>query len=220
MAAGMDSQVTWPQPGQVRAWPWNSVTTALTLGSSANWCQTGSGSAGEGCCGSGAWQASHWLGTRAMTCCTREAGRRRRWWPLWPGWPPVLRPVGFLTTGGGAAGGLAEGAREELEALSPRRCLRSRPSRSRSSTSCSSVAMRASRWAHPGQLGWLIPSFYRNRCRTGDQSRQKRWAVTKNSAQITAPVYSQAMLHVQVEMISSTNLNRVPAETDLVITAL
>jgi hypothetical protein len=30
----MASRVTCPQPGQVRAWPWNSVTTALTLGSS------------------------------------------------------------------------------------------------------------------------------------------------------------------------------------------
>src|SRR5438874_9424312 len=174
----MDSQVTWPQPKQVRAWPWNSVTTALTLGNSANWCQTGSGSAGEGGWGSGGWQASQWLGTRAMTCCTRAAGRRRRWCPGCPGWPPLLRPVGFLTTGGGAAGGLAEGASEELEALSPRRCFKSRTSRSRPSTRCCSAAMRASRWTHPGQLGWLIPSFYLARGRTVAQSPQKRWAVT------------------------------------------
>src|SRR5947209_4223739 len=99
-----------------------------------------------------------------MTCCTRSRGKRRRWWPRWPFCPPVLRPVRFLTTGGGAAGGLAEGGSDELEALAPRRAWRSRTWASRSATRWCSAARAASRWAHPGQLGSLIPSLYQNGC--------------------------------------------------------
>jgi predicted nucleic acid-binding protein len=42
----------------------------------------------------------------------------------------------------------------------------------------------------------------------------------KNSAHITAAVFSQAMLQVRVELLTSTSLNRAPVETDLVITGL
>src|SRR4051794_16396383 len=162
----MASRVTWPQQAQVRAWPWNSVTTAWTLGSSANWCQTGWGSAAEGRRGSGAWQPSQWVGTGAIVCWSRSGGRRRRWWPLWPGWPPVLRPVGLLTTAGGAAGGLAEGGSDESEALAPRRAWRSLTRRSNSSTRFRSASITASRSAHPGQLTSLMPSFSPPQCAT------------------------------------------------------
>src|SRR5262249_15700825 len=94
-------------------------------------------------------------------------------WPSWPGWPPLLRPVGFLTTGAGAWGGLAEGGSDELEALAPRRCCRSLTRRSSSSTRFRSVSMRASRWAHPGQLASLMPSFYPAR-----HNSENRWAGT------------------------------------------
>src|SRR5438876_2051885 len=113
-----------------------------------------------------------------MTCRTRERGKRRRWRPWCPGWPPLLRPVGFLTTGGGAAGGLAEGGNEELEALSPKRCSESRTRPCRSSICRFSASVRRSRSMHPGQLGWLTPSFYPAARGTVFQRHQNRWAVT------------------------------------------
>ena len=45
-------------------------------------------------------------------------------WAWCPGWPPGFLPVGFLVTGLGAWGGLAEGGVEELVALTPRRAVR------------------------------------------------------------------------------------------------
>src|SRR5262249_8041623 len=78
----------------------------------------------------------------------------------WPDCPPVLRPVGFLRTGGLACGGLADGGSDELEALAPSRCCRSLSCRSSSSTRCRSASMTASRRAHPGHFTSLMPSFY------------------------------------------------------------
>ena len=62
-SAGRAARVRWPQHGQVRAWPWCSVTCAASGGNSATWCQVGSGSSGPGSCGSGVEQRSQWLGT-------------------------------------------------------------------------------------------------------------------------------------------------------------
>src|SRR5439155_18511249 len=47
-SAGMAAWVRVPHCGQVRVWPWCSVTTAATSGSSATWCQVGGGSCGPG----------------------------------------------------------------------------------------------------------------------------------------------------------------------------
>jgi hypothetical protein len=92
--------------------------------------------------------------------CTKErtegsGGKRTRDSAGWPGCPPALRPVDFLTTGLGASGGLAEGGSEELEAFWPRRASRSR-------TVCSSCATRSSSSAQRGQVGTvsLMTSFY------------------------------------------------------------
>ena len=51
----------------------------------------------------------------------RWGGRRRRNVGGWPSWPPRFLPVGVLTTGVGACGGLAEGGSDELEAFLPSR---------------------------------------------------------------------------------------------------
>src|SRR5205814_2129745 len=60
----------------------------------------------------------------------------------------------------GAAGGLAEGGKEELVAFWPRRACRSRTTARRSATSRSNAAMRVSRSRQPGQLDSAIPSGY------------------------------------------------------------
>ena len=55
--------------------------------------------------------------------------------PLWPGWPPGLRPVGGLGGSFGALGGLADGGSEELPECVLSRAFRSRTS-ARSSFTC------------------------------------------------------------------------------------
>src|SRR5262245_26892181 len=157
VSAGIRSRVTCPQQEPVRAWRWNSVITADRRGSSATWCQDGSGSSGPGRADNEAWQRSQWVGTRGMVCWTRSGGKRRRDRPRWPGCPPVCLPVRFLTTGLGAWGGLDDGGREELEAFCPRRAWRSR-------TVCSNWAMRSSSSAQREQFGTgsLIAPLYQH----------------------------------------------------------
>src|SRR5262249_38785050 len=111
-SAGVAAWLRVPQPGQVRKWPRYSVTSAAVLGNSATWCQVGSGSSGGGSEGRGSWQRWQWLGTKSGMCWTRSGGERRRRWAGCPGWPPVLRPEGFLGGGLGASGGLAEACSE------------------------------------------------------------------------------------------------------------
>src|SRR5207244_3115419 len=89
-----------------------------------------------------------------------SGGKRKRSGPGWPGWPPGLRPVGFLTTGLGAWGGLWEGGNDELEAFWLSRSSRSRTRASRAATCCCRAAMRRSRSRHPGQTASVISVFY------------------------------------------------------------
>src|SRR5207244_7291588 len=123
-------------------------------GSSAYWCQVGSGSFGPASSGSGAWQWVQVTGTMTMVCWTRLGGRRTREWPLCPGCPPGLRPVGFLLTGLGASGGLVEGAIEELDAFRRARSPRLRWWACISASCSFNSAIRASSFR---QFGYVAP---------------------------------------------------------------
>src|SRR5262249_32297155 len=74
--------------------------------------------------------------------------------------PPRLRPVGFFLTGGGAAGGLAEGGSEELEEVCPRRCSSSLTRLCNCSSCTRNSSISASRCWHPEQAGSLMASIY------------------------------------------------------------
>src|SRR5579884_2852178 len=95
-----------------------------------------------------------------MTRCKRSGGRRRCKVGGCPGWPPGFLPEGCLTTGLGVWGGLAEGGREELEALFWSCSSRTRPRSVSVASCCCKRAMIASRCRHPGQEGSSIYGFY------------------------------------------------------------
>ena len=67
--------------------------------------------------GKGAWQSVQVAGTYGTILLTRSGGKRWRWCPGCPGYPPGLRPIGVLMTGLGAPGGSTEGGEEEFDEL-------------------------------------------------------------------------------------------------------
>ena len=92
-----------------------SVTSGSTGGTSVTWSRRGFGSLPW----SFAAHRSQVSGVSSMIRLTFSAGRSDRVAPLWPGWPPRLRPEGLLFGRAATFGGSDEGGFEELREFIP-----------------------------------------------------------------------------------------------------
>lgn len=104
----------------------------FTFGSSTTWCRRASGA--PAFFASAESQRVHRFAATAISVSTCSGGRRARFIPLCPGWPPGPRPDGSDLRGG-VPGGSDEGGFDEL-----REVCRSRTSSSSIFASCSAIS--------------------------------------------------------------------------------